>query len=100
VADLIEAGFLRAGETIEYRRTREGKVFPARLTDDGRVQLEDGRIFDSLSRAACELANIAALPGWEVWAAPERGGKRLMDIRNEFLEAVSTSSATVVSGDA
>ncbi len=100
VADLIEAGFLRAGETIEYRRTREGKVFPARLTDDGRVQLEDGRIFDSLSRAACELANIAALPGWEVWTAPERGGKRLMDIRNEFLEAVSTSSATVVSGDA
>jgi hypothetical protein len=89
VSDLIEAGFLRAGETIEYRRAREGRVFPANLTSDGRVQLEDGRIFDSLSRAACELANIAALPGWEVWTAPERGGRRLMDIRNDFLASLA-----------
>lgn len=90
VADLIDAGYLRAGETIEYRRAREGKVFPATLTDDGRVRLEDGRIYDSLSRAACILAGLAALPGWEVWTAPERGGKRLMDIRREFLEAVNS----------
>jgi hypothetical protein len=27
VADLIEAGFLQVGETIEYRRAREGRVF-------------------------------------------------------------------------
>jgi hypothetical protein len=78
-----------ARETIEYRRAREGRVFPANLTSDGRVQLEDGRIFDSLSRAACELAKIAALPGWEVWTAPERGGRRLMDIRNDFLASLA-----------
>ena len=88
VSDLIEAGFLRVGETIEYRRAREGKVFPATLTADGRVRLEDGRVFGSLSRAACELANTAALPGWEVWTAPERGGKRLMDIRREFVASI------------
>lgn len=92
VADLINAGYLRPGETIEYRRAREGKVFPATLTDDGRVRLEDGRIYDSLSRAACILAGLTALPGLEVWSAPERGGKRLMDIRREFLEAVNGPS--------
>jgi hypothetical protein len=89
VADLIEAGFLTPGEPIEYRRAREGKIFPATLTDDGRIRLEDGRVYDSLSRAACVLADIAALPGWEVWTAPERGGKRLFDIRREFLDAVA-----------
>lgn len=72
VADLIEAGDLVAGETIEYRRAREGKIFPATLLDDGRIQVEDGRVFDSLSRAAATLAGVGALPGWEVWFAPDR----------------------------
>ena len=94
VNDLIVAGFLRSGETIEYRRAREGKVFTATLTSDGRVQLADGRIFDSLSRAACVLAGIAALPGWEVWTAPERGGKRLIDVRAEFLVAIAAETAS------
>jgi hypothetical protein len=40
VADLIEAGFLRPGEPIKYRRAREGKIFRATLTDDGRVRLD------------------------------------------------------------
>jgi hypothetical protein len=68
-----------------------GRVFPAKpnRTSDGRVQLEHGRIFELLSRAACELANIAALPGREVWTAPERGGRRLVDIRNDFLASLA-----------
>lgn len=94
VADLIEAGVLRAGERIEYRRARESKVFGATLTTDGRVQLETGEIFDSLSRAACELAKVAALPGWQVWTVPERGGKRLMDLRQEFLASLGDTGST------
>jgi hypothetical protein len=89
VADLIEAGHLNVGETIEYRRAREGVVFTASLSTEGRIRVEDGREFESLSRAAATLANVGALPGWEVWTAPARGGRRLMDLRSEFLEAVA-----------
>lgn len=85
VADLIDAGLLDAGERIEYRRAREGKVFPATVTPDGRIRVEDGRVFESLSRAASTLAGVGALPGWEVWFAPDRGGKRLFDLRAELL---------------
>ena len=80
---------LRAGERIEYRRPKEGKVFVAGLTPEGNIQMEDGRTFSSLSRAAATLAGVGALPDWEVWLAPERGGRRLMDIRDEFLASVS-----------
>lgn len=89
LSHLIEANFLRAGERIEYRRPKEGKVFVAGLTPEGNIQMEDGRTFSSLSRAAATLAGVGALPGWEVWLAPERGGRRLMDIRDEFLASVS-----------
>ena len=85
ISHLMEAGFLDSGETIEYRRAREGKVFVGTLTPNGQVQVEDGRVFGSLSRAAATLAGVGALPGWEVWFAPARGGRRLMDIRDAFL---------------
>jgi hypothetical protein len=91
VADLLDAGFLEEGEVIEYHRQKEGKVFRASLTAEGRILTEDGTVFDSLSRAACTLAGIGALPGWEVWVAPSRGGKRLMDLRDEFLATLEQS---------
>lgn len=89
VSDLIDAGYLESGEQIEYHRAKEGRIFLATLTEDGRIRAESGTTYDSLSRAAAALAGLEALPGWEVWIVPAKGGKRLMDIRNEFLAALS-----------
>ncbi|MSW21481.1 MAG: hypothetical protein F2873_11360 [Actinobacteria bacterium] len=50
-------------------------------------------MIDSPSRAVCVLADLTALPGWEVWTAPHRGGKRQMDLRREFLASVVASDA-------
>ena len=93
VAHLVEAGFLDVGEAIEYQRAREGKVFTATITTDGQIQVEDGRVFSSLSRAATTLAGLIALPGWQVWTAPQRGGKRLEDLRRDFLDQAAASES-------
>lgn len=93
VADLLDAGFINPGEVIEFHRAKTGSTYVATITDDARIQVEDGRLFDSLSRAAGALADLAAVPGWEVWTVPGRGGKRMMDLRDEFLATLEDGAS-------
>lgn len=90
--DLIEFGLIRGGEPVEFRRTKDGPVFRATIAADGQVITENGAAFDSLSRAAAELSGLTAIPGWDIWTAPERQGRRLAEIRAEFLAAVGERS--------
>lgn len=92
LTDLLEAGFLRADEPIEFRRNKDGLLFRATIAADGQVIAEDGTPFDSLSRAAVYLSGLTAIPGWDVWTAPERGDKRIAEIRAEFLATVDEGS--------
>ena len=88
VLDLIEAKFLNVGEKIEFVRQGEGVKEVATITDEGRIRDALGREHETLSRAAIELGKGGAYPGWDVWTAPDRGGRRLFDIREEFMKSV------------
>jgi hypothetical protein len=90
--DLVEFGFVRAGEPIEFRRTKDGPVFRATITGDGQIVTADGASFDSLSKAAASLCGLQAIPGWNMWVAPERGGKPMAEIRAEFIASVAADS--------
>jgi hypothetical protein len=88
VLDLIEAGFLEVEEKIEFVRQSEGAKDVATIMADGRICDSSGRVHETLSRAAIELGKGNAYPGWDVWTAPGRGGRRLFDIREEFMKSI------------
>jgi hypothetical protein len=92
VTDLIDAGFLRDGEPIEFRRVRDGSLYRATLKGNGHVVASDGAVHESLSSAAASMCGLKAMPGWDVWSAPERQGKRIAEIRAEFLVSVGEGS--------
>ena len=75
-------------EKIEFVRQGEGVKEVATITDEGRIRDALGREHETLSRAAIELGKGGAYPGWDVWTAPGRGGRRLFDIREEFMKSV------------
>ena len=63
---LIEAGRLRAGDMLVWRRPRKNETFRATVTERGCIRLEDGRVFTDPSPAAvalvCHQSN-----GWVTW---------------------------------
>lgn len=82
-ADLIQGGFLKAGESLSL--LYKGSEYKATLLADGKLQLEDGRVFNALSGAAEAAKGVRADPGWNSWHV-ERDGQRvsLFDIRAQF----------------
>lgn len=77
---MLEAGVLNAGDTLVWERPRSGERFVATLTDEGRIQLEDGSIHDSPSGAGKALNGYDA-NGWVNWRV-ERTGESLRDTMN------------------
>jgi hypothetical protein len=67
LSDLMEAGLVREGDELLWRRPRVGEEYRAVVTADGAIRLADGREFSSPSRAAKEAAQIPAYDGWYAW---------------------------------
>jgi len=94
VSDLLDAGLLRAGAKLRFKRKRIGVTYHATVTEKGRIRLEpDGEEFRSPSRAAIVAAGIRAVDGWRAWLVVDQN--RLLDaVRQEFLDrAISTVAA-------
>jgi hypothetical protein len=54
---------------------------------DGKIETDDGVIFNSLSGSGRHLATVGAVGGWHFWSIGEGEDKRLLDdIRNEYRE--------------
>ncbi|MFB9686471.1 hypothetical protein [Amycolatopsis plumensis] len=98
VPDLLEAGLLKAGAKLEFKRKRIGATFDATVTGTGRIRLEpDGEEFRSPSRAAMVAAGMRAVDGWRAWVVVAE--KRLLDsVRQEFLDR-AISAADREAGD-
>lgn len=95
VSDLLEAGLIKAGAKLRFKRKRIGATFDATVTDDGRIRLEpDGEEFRSPSRAAMVAAGMRAVDGWRAWVVVDEG--RLLDsVRQEFLDrSITGATAT------
>ncbi|AUY49230.1 DUF262 domain-containing protein [Streptomyces sp. CB01881] len=82
---LIAVGLLKPGTKISTTGRREQQH--AVLLEDGRVQLENGAIYDSLSTAGQMALNIPSCNGWNIWQVQtESGPERLIKIRRRALE--------------
>lgn len=86
VSDLLNAGLVKAGAKLVFKRNRIGKTYDATVTDKGRIRLEpDGEEFRSPSRAAMVAARMRAVDGWRAWLVVDEN--RLLDAaRQEFLD--------------
>ena len=86
VADLINAGCIKAGQTLYPRSKRyAGKV--ATLLADGRVDV-DGTLYNSLSYAAKAIRGRNT-NGWSFFViADSKQRKTLRDIRLEYLQSM------------
>lgn len=90
VGDLLEAGMTAAGEPLVWRR-RAGVADHATVTYEGKIRLEDGRLFDTPSTAAMAAADANAVPGWEVGRLPNREDRILFDLRSEYFDGLDAS---------
>lgn len=89
LADLLNAGLLREGETLTWHRPQSGQTFAVSVERDGRLRLPDGRHASSLSAAATMSVGHGSYPGWECWRA--ESGELLFDLRSRLIQAVYES---------
>lgn len=86
VADLIAKGVLPARAQLVGRRRSE--EFKAQVLDDGRIQVDSGETFGSLSAAGEFALQTKSCPGWNFWRT--RIGDRevrLVEVRRQALES-------------
>lgn len=93
LADLLNAGLLREGETLTWRRPQSGQTFTVTVERDGRLRLPDGRYASSLSAAATLCVGHGSYPGWECWRTQD--GELLYTLRDQFLSPDVDPSATL-----
>lgn len=65
--DLLHAGLISPGEPLEWTRPQLGETYRATITEDGGVQLPDGRRYASPSTAGTNAAGVPSLNGWIPW---------------------------------
>jgi CBS domain-containing protein len=88
ILDLIDAGLLKPGTELFYRQYSNSIPHQATVTQRGRLRLVDGREFNSPSGAATAVAEVSAVPGWEVWrVGPE--GPYIGQLRLQLLRMVA-----------
>lgn len=86
VADLMNAGLIRAGTGLIWKRPRSGSTYRAEVLENGMLRIEDGREFSSPSRAAVEAAGGTAFDGWNAWKVAQTG-ELLAEVRRKYVEA-------------
>ncbi|MEE1826621.1 DUF262 domain-containing protein [Streptomyces sp. BE20] len=84
-AQLIASGLLKADSTL--RATNKGNTYKAVLLGDGRVRLENGASYESLSTAGQIVLNRGSCNGWKLWQVEtEHGWESLFNLRRRALE--------------
>lgn len=97
VAQLVAEGWLRAGTVLKqsyqaaYIEDREAVAIVAR---DGRIYIGE-KAFGTPSGAAQWLNGGRSINGWWFWVIAD-SGKRLYDLRNEYLQSIGEGDAQVV----
>ena len=63
---LLDAGLLKSGQRLVWRRRNLGQEYSAYVTPDGHLRLEGGRVYDSPS-GACDAVAHCKVNGWDAW---------------------------------
>ncbi|MFE0025432.1 CBS domain-containing protein [Amycolatopsis sp. NPDC059021] len=94
ISDLLDAGLIRAGTKLRFKRNRIGVTYDATVTEQGKIRLDPGgEEIRSPSRAAMVAANMRAVDGWRAWLVVDQN--RLLDaVRQEFLDRAISTVAT------
>ncbi len=87
LSDLVDAGLLIPGDTLTWDRPKVGALYKASITENGSVELSDGRVFSSPSRAAYESAERGSFDGWNAWRVERLDNCLLRDVRDQFVAA-------------
>lgn len=97
VADLIEAGLLKAGTRL--RPVAHKYDDTATVLDDGSLQLGD-EVYNAVSPAAARVTGAQSEPGWNFWGAPSGDGSlvSLFDLRAR-LQASSGAARAAATED-
>jgi hypothetical protein len=92
VADLIDAGLLKAGTRLRPLRKRFDT--PATVLPDGSLEVE-GTSFATVSAAAKAVTGTSSEAGWVFWVAPSGDGSlvSLFDLRARLREGASGAAA-------
>jgi hypothetical protein len=89
IADLLEAELVAPGDRLVWERPRLGAVYRATITDNGGIELEDGRSFATPSSAAKHAAHIPACDGWYAWRLWRPEGEVLLhELRKSLVAAL------------
>lgn len=88
VSDLIEAGLLEAGESVEFIRPRLGQHHTATINADGSFVIADGTVHQSPSLAAMRSADMVSCDGWHAWRVCRLDGTLLDDLRQQYVKEV------------
>ena len=83
VSDLLDANLIHEGQRLTWTRPRLGTTYEATILDTGQIQLNDGRTFATLSRAAITAADVPAYDGWEAWHLSD--GRSMKQVRDTFI---------------
>ena len=87
---LVTAGLVSAGTRLTG--SRSGEEATATVTAAGRIQLADGREFDSPSAAAIAALHVRSWNGWAFWRVVTPSGPiRLSRIRQDYLQRGGTA---------
>lgn len=95
VADLVGAGLLQPGETLEWPRPRLGVVLTCTVEADGTLRLPNGASYGAPSTAATHAAGGGSFDGWECWVSPTAQAtlkahrERFLALQSEEEKAVS-----------
>jgi uncharacterized protein with ParB-like and HNH nuclease domain len=82
VEDLISAGLVQIGDILTpAQKTHSGRM--ATILEGGRISLDTGEEFDSLSGAARKLRKMQAAAGWNFWVHSNTG-QTMYVIREEY----------------
>jgi hypothetical protein len=84
VSDLIQAGFLKAGQTI-FARVAAHKGREAVLSESGAIYV-DGLAHSTLSAAAKYVAGTPSEDGWWFWVLDLEDMTSMKELRTQFLE--------------
>lgn len=82
VEDLISAGMVQIGDTLTAAsRAHAGRI--ATILDGGRISLDTGEEFNSLSGAARKVRKMQAAAGWSFWIHANTG-QSMFTLREEY----------------
>jgi hypothetical protein len=81
LAPLLDAGKLRPGQQLVWRRRNLGQEYRAHVTAQGNLRLHDGQVCDSPS-GACDAVAHCKVNGWDAWRTD--GGTSLSVLRGRL----------------